>query len=197
MTKEQFDIFWKTNYPGTIPISHCFKYDFPERWLRIHSLPESKRYPETQEEWEILLSRQNKIINDLLGYKTTILVVIGEYFFEGQEPYDILESEYSLEDCSLVSLNPIDLHKLWPDEHDKGQLFIAKFCQQVWIPKRFDKLLKDIAQYYLRAFFVSLENKYIIAPYDGGMDIILNDTKTRDHYKEKYKLWLSPRSDGF
>ncbi|MDJ1503014.1 DUF3885 domain-containing protein [Xanthocytophaga agilis] len=67
MTKEQFTIFWSSTFPDTLPISHYFKYDYSDRWFRIHSLPESKRYADNEEEWNILLHRQNTIISDLLG----------------------------------------------------------------------------------------------------------------------------------
>ena len=67
MTKEQFEKFWISTFPDTLPISHLFKFDYKDRWFRIHSLPKSKRYADNENEWEILLSRQNQIINDLLG----------------------------------------------------------------------------------------------------------------------------------
>ncbi len=57
-------------------------------------------------------------------------------------------------------------------------------------------LLKEIAEYELRAYFISIAKECIIAPYDGGMDIILKDTATRDRYKLKYQEWLSLREDG-
>ena len=70
------------------------------------------------------------------------------------------------------------------------------FYEQNWQPHKFDNLLTDIAQDSLRAFFISVEKELIIAPYDGSIDIILNGTKTRDLYKQKYNVWLSERQDG-
>lgn len=70
------------------------------------------------------------------------------------------------------------------------------FSEQNWHPHKFDNLLKDIAEDNLRAFFVSVYKELIIAPYDGGVDFILKDTKTRDFYKQKYISWLSIRQDG-
>ncbi|OSZ79719.1 hypothetical protein CAP36_00175 [Chitinophagaceae bacterium IBVUCB2] len=79
MTKKEFYKLWSLNYPEAVPISHLLKYDYPDRWFRIHSLPESKRYAEVEAEWKILLSRQNEIITDLFGFDTPILLVKGEY----------------------------------------------------------------------------------------------------------------------
>ena len=36
----------------------------------------------------------------------------------------------------------------------------------------------------------------IVAPYDGGIDFIIHDEALKQHLKEKYKDWLSPREDG-
>ena len=48
-----------------------------------------------------------------------------------------------------------------------------------------------------RLFFINPENGIIIAPYDGGVDLIFADEKMRHFYKKKYINWLSEREDGF
>jgi hypothetical protein len=89
------------------------------------------------------------------------------------------------------------LHKLSLDEYDEGQTFRPAFSETVWNSSKHDLLLKEIANDGARAFFVSLDNKVIVAPYDGGIDFILKDTETRNIYKQNYKEWLSEREDGF
>lgn len=44
--------------------------------------------------------------------------------------------------------------------------------------------------------FVCPSQKCIVAPYDGGVDIILDTTENRDKIKSRYQDWLSPREDG-
>ena len=44
--------------------------------------------------------------------------------------------------------------------------------------------------------FVSLSKKCVIAPYDGGVDVIVDSTEKRDRLKAKYVDWLSDREDG-
>jgi len=44
MNKKDFETLWTLNYPDTVPIAHLFKHDYSDRWFRIHSLPDSKRY---------------------------------------------------------------------------------------------------------------------------------------------------------
>lgn len=47
--------------------SHYLVQYFTQFWFRIHSLPESKRYADTTEEYELLLNRHNEIITDCFG----------------------------------------------------------------------------------------------------------------------------------
>lgn len=78
MTAEEFDTFWTSTYPNTVLISYYFKHDYADRWFRIHSLPELKRYAEDEKEWQLLLDRQNTIITDLLGSGEEFLLVTGD-----------------------------------------------------------------------------------------------------------------------
>ena len=197
MTKEYFNKFWKLVYPETIPISHYLKYDYPERWFRIHSLPRSKRYADNEQEWDILLDRQNKLITDLIGNSSNFILVTGDHSSEGYTELHPLEEASSISQILFVSLDIIDLHKLSPGEYELGQVYKPLFSEQIWQTKKFDNLLKDIAEDRLKAFLLSVDKELMIAPYDGGVDIILKDTATRNAYKEKYHDWLSPREAVF
>ena len=67
MTEIEFIDYWNKEYPGSYPINHELKWIYPDRWFRIHSLPDSKRYAESADEYKIILERQNQLINDLIG----------------------------------------------------------------------------------------------------------------------------------
>lgn len=196
MTAEEFNNFWTSTYPNSVPIQHYFRHAYPDRWFRIHSLPESKRYAEDESEWDILLDRQNKIISDLLSGNSNFILVTGGHISEGYTELHPIDEVNSIKEISFVSLNPIDLNKLSPEEYEHGQFYTPMFSEQDWRPKKFDNLLKDIAKDNLRAFLVSIDNELIIAPYDGGVDFILKDNETRNIYKQKYRDWSSAREDG-
>ncbi len=196
MSPEQFYTFWTNSFPDSPLIQHQFIHIFPERWFRIHSLPESKRYAEDDNEWKILLDRQNTVISDLLNGNNDFLLVTGGYSSEGYIELHPIEEVESIKRFVFTMLDPVDLNKLSPFEFDPGQFFSPMFSEQRWQEKSFDDVLKDIAEDNLRAFFLSVENELIIAPYDGGVDFILKDTETRNFYKQKYSNWLSPGPDG-
>lgn len=196
MTAAQFTDFWNSNFPETIPFQHHFKHDYHKRWFRIHSLPQSKRHAETSEEWQILLERQNTIATELLGRGSKIIIVTGEHEFKNAIEMHPLEDVASIKQFGFIKLPPVSLHKLSPDEFEDGDVYIPRFMVETWSPNKFDSILRDIANDDLRAFFISIENKNIVAPYDGGVDIVIKDEAKREKYKAKYKDWLSERADG-
>jgi hypothetical protein len=196
MTREQFKSLWTKRYSKTLPISYLFKHDYTDRWFRIHSLPESKRYPDNDEEWRLLLNRQNSIITDILGDNSKVLIVTGEYQYEGHTDLNSSEDVNSIEKLSFTHLDNIDLHKLSPGEYEKGQTYKPRFSESVWVKGNWDNLLRDVAQDNVRVFFISVDNEAVVAPYDGGIDFILKDKETKDSYKDKYHNWLSDRDDG-
>jgi hypothetical protein len=197
MTKKQFQDFWAKNYPETLPINHLFKHYLKERWLRIHSLPEAKRYAETAEEWAILLERQNTVFNDLMPKNEKICIVSGIYsnadkVFE-KDISDTLPYHKTL---NFKALDPLDMHKISGDWYDEGIKFTPCFAEEIYEPNKFDSILKSIANDEWRLFFIAPKSHTIIAPYDGGVDIIFSDITPLSIYSEKYKNWLSKREDG-
>ncbi len=79
---------------------------------------------------------------------------------------------------------------------DEGVFFRPSFTETIWEIDKHNDLLRAIADDETRALFVSMEKNVLVAPYDGGIDLILKDSETRDNYKKKYKQWLSERDDG-
>jgi hypothetical protein len=196
MTKEEFNQFWTSSYPNTIPIQHYFRHQYADRWFRIHSLPESQRYAYTPEEWEILLSRHNQIITDLLGNHSKVLLVTGDYNYNSPEDKHIVEEESTFQAYTFTLLDNIDLNSLSPDEHEPGEVYRPAFAETIWSINQHNALLKELADGQLRTFFVSIKHQLIVAPYDGGIDFILKDSQMRDAYKLKYQDWLSKLPSG-
>jgi hypothetical protein len=196
MTKESFNIFWKNSWSNALPISHSFRHTYPERWLRIHSLPESKRYPDTDEEWRILLDRQNSAITEVIGNGAPIVLVTGEYDQEGMTQLHLLDAVDSISHFPFVRIDDIDLHTARPEEYEKGLIYRPQFHQTVWLNNKFNAILKDIAEDSVRVFFLPMNKKIAVVPYDGGIDFILEDQRSRDAYKATFGNWLSKRPDG-
>jgi hypothetical protein len=199
MTPQEFYTFWQQAYLACPPINHLLKWRYPDRWMRIHSLPDAQRYPATPADWDILLTRQNQLCRDLLGEDGPILLVGGDFWEEGETRNAVeglLAHQPALAGIALELGWRIDLHRVAPDHFEPGLLYDAAFSPQMWHDGRWDKVLQAIANDELRLMFVSLERNCIVAPYDGGVDVILADEATRDLYKGRYAAWLCAREDG-
>src|SRR5690349_1682675 len=79
MNVSEFGTYWQKNYPDCPPVSYLLKWRLSDRWFRIHSLPASKRYAESDAERQELLDRQNTVLLDVIGEGAEFVAVAGEY----------------------------------------------------------------------------------------------------------------------
>jgi hypothetical protein len=175
--QQKFMDHWNTVYPETPPIGHQFKWRLPHRWMRIHSLPDSKRYPQNATEWTELLSRQNAVIDHVTRGARSIEIVITA----------IREDNPLFQDFTFENIG------VFVDREAEVtfQSFVS-IC--VWKKGCLDRVLRMIADAEVRGFIMARD--CLISPYDGGMDLILKDSVTRDVCRERFKAWLSKREDG-
>jgi hypothetical protein len=197
MNIANFQQYWAENFPNTPPINHLFKHNLSEKWLRIHSLPEAKRYAETEEEWAILFERQHTLFQDLMPQHETFYLLLGLYS-QGEKIYDtsIFQDYDFFKTLTFNELEKTDLYKMSGDWYDEGMFYTPYFAEVKNNPNDFDTILKAIANDEIRVFFLNSKNNCIIAPYDGGVDLIFNNHETKDFYRKKYSAWLSEREDG-
>jgi hypothetical protein len=177
LAKAKFLSYWHGLYSESPPIAPFFKQRFSKRWARIHSLPESKRYANTKAEWDVLLDRQNRVIDSLIEQHALIRIVIN----------------YIDIDCYLFQ--SFDLENIGVFVDEEGETVYQSFTfETTWESHTLNPILSLIAWGDLRAFFIAPD--YLIAPYDGGIDVILKDAHSCWAFKRKFKDWLSKREDG-
>jgi hypothetical protein len=192
MTAEQFKQYWNKTYPDSYPIDYELKTIFKNRWFRIHNLPDSKRFAENDNEYKIILSRQNRLIGDLFQ-SDDFFIVVGFYNYVLTIP---LTDDY-FDIAKFQKIDTLALHKIRPDEYQDDEVYYEIYMKpDKWVSDKFDDLLTKIADSEIRAMFVNSTKNITVVPYDGGIDIIFPDTKVRDDFKIKYKDWLSSREDG-
>jgi hypothetical protein len=197
MNTLQFQTYWAEHFAETPPINHLFKHLLKEKWLRIHSLPESKRYAETDEEWAELFERQHVLFQDLMPPNELFYMLLGLYG-QGEKIYDesIFEAYDFFKTLTFNELEKVDLYETSGDWYDEGMFYTPCFAEVKNNPHDFNAILRAIANDEIRVFFLNPNHNCIIAPYDGGVDLILKDKETMLFYKEKYKNWRSEREDG-
>jgi len=202
ITKEYFQEYWQNHYNNIPPIGYILRNQFfNDRWFRIHSLPNSKRYADNNKEMQIILDRQNTLIDDLIGKKNEYLLVF--LFYSEHADFELTK-----EIPNIILLDTIRLDTVSSEYYEDEYYLIAGFVNSIWESGSVDRYLSRIANEgkiinfdnsndnSCSVLIMNMKQNRIIAPYDGGVDIFLNTQSERDFYKSKYKEWLSFTESG-
>ncbi len=192
MQTNDFNNYWEKEFKKLVPFCHHFRDDYAHRWFRIHSLPKSKRYADTQEEYQIILNRQNHLCDTIIGEGNKIMLVFGIC------TYDVTNDNYAkiIDYKDFQKVKTINLSKREPENYENNIFLDIYVKYTTWESCKFDKILKAIADDEIRMLFVYPSKNRIVAPYDGGVDVIMESEAKRDELKLKFKKWLSFRKDG-
>jgi len=162
------------HYPNCPPISWLLRESFKSTWFRIHSLPESKRYPESDEEYEILLKRHNDLASNILGEGSDVLLFWYGDNMSGGIVGDKV-SDYNSDDIETT--------------------IYAK--EIIWNKQQFNNYIKCVAnEECTSSVFYSKNSGNIYAPYDGGADALIRTPSQLKELKEKYTKWFSNEPSG-
>jgi hypothetical protein len=189
MTLLEFTRYWQSNFAECPPVNYLLKVKFTDKWLRIHSLPDSKRYAENDDDWNILLARQQKIFNDVFSTNDKVVLLANSFQIENDFNFDFIYKQQCLENFDWQTLPVIDVYEFTKNNVDKEEFIIPHLSNCNYELQIIEPILKAIAKDELRLFFINPKTNTIIAPYDGGVDIIYADSETRDLYEEKYEEW--------
>jgi hypothetical protein len=184
---------WRERHPSGPPIAHTFRSTYAERWVRFHSLPGSKRYPESEDEYAIVLHRYNTVLDELFTGRDVFVVTMDwSYTPTGPAGYPTPRAE----------LHPRGVH-WWtePDEEDADPEFHTHTRlytdRRPWRQGCVDALLRAVADEVIGDMFVTdTELRRIHHPYDGGADVVLTTPFERDALRERHADWLSSHPSG-
>lgn len=174
---------WKNTYSDVQPIGWALRNAFPDRWLRIHSLPQSKRYPKTGHEWDILKNRHQHASSLLFRENEQGYLIAPAFCIDHQ----VLQNVGLAPDISLPQYRPDD------NEPATSYYHTTPFC---WSFADFTPILEAIADDAIRAIFISADSARIYAPYDGGADLFCTDPSELDTLRLALSNYLSPRPNG-
>lgn len=165
-----FSAWWTERFGDVLPLGYSLRTAFPDRWFRIHSLPNSKRYPNDEEERSVLLARQEQLAVHLLAPKEPCFVVTPHYgelaLGAKQELVRFPNLTFS---CELRGNGGIE-------EPDIACLV----AEALWDATAIKPALLAIANDQLRALWINRTTNAIFAPYDGGVDVVLESRARRD-----------------
>lgn len=189
---ERLAALWQDRHPSQGPVAHEFRTAFADRWVRFHSLPGSKRYPESESEYGTVLDRYNTVLDELFAGRDVYVVTVGwspAPIGPGRPP----ERE---------TLHPEGVR--WftvEDQDDPDPAFHT--CTHLYADRRpwqrgcIDPLLRAVADDVLTEVFITdTELRRIHHPYDGGADTILASPEERDRMSDRHPDWLSGHASG-
>lgn len=185
--------FWKSEFGDFAPEAHKLKYEYKSRWVRFHSLPESKRYPENEPEYLEVIRRHNIVLRELCGKESEVFVVLPEYSESKlpTKPIAMLAGLFPVTEpwCSIRQHEDDDDYEMYWHLHAAGVQIDAS---------ELNSLFRLVANDEVGNIMVVNTRKSIVYhPYDGGADVVLASTEQRNQLREKYSDWLSSHPEGF
>ncbi len=173
---------WRSFYGVQVPIAYLLRPQKRDVWFRIHSSPESKRYPTDEGEMQEVLHRHNVVASEVLEENVACALFVPDYALEKLKPVfpEVLSAtlfcHYENEDAEITQ----------------------KALRVTWEPHQFDPILRYIANDEIcYGSWMNLKSGEIFAPYDGGANLFLNSTQRRDELRTRNSAWLSCHPEGF
>jgi hypothetical protein len=182
---------WDDRWPGCSKLPYELR-GVEDRWVRFHALPGSKRYPDTETEYEIILARHNTVLTELVTGSALLVVTAG--YSDRPEPEEPCRSP------ETVAVHPDGTY--WTTvcmNDDPGfeswmHLYVS---QTAWSVGCLDPLLRHVADDVIANVLVAdLRLRWLYHPYDGGMDVLLPSTAERDALRDRHRDWLSAHPTG-
>lgn len=181
-----FERWLSEHFGATPPLGYCLRQEHGERWLRLHSLPGSKRYAEDETERSEVRRRAWAAASEILPSGGEPVWLVTGRFDDEARTLRLPEAP------SLV----FDYVGMYSDAVFEGSL-MAYATQMSWPHPDFDRLVDAIAQDALRAVWMSSSTGEVFAPYDGGIDLVLATPQRTQALRRVFPAdWFSPRADG-
>lgn len=177
---------WESHWPEAVPVGYRLRETYPDRWIRFHSLPGSKRYADTPAEYGEILYRHRKLLAELLG---------------GRMPDDlvVIAEDWGARDLG-TGWTKRRLPGAWPwrrIELEEPELGFRYFWVRSGLTdSELVTLLRAAADDQAQIVLADPELTSLFWPYDGGVDIILPDSGTRDAFHDRHPDWLSAHPSG-
>lgn len=184
---------WQQLHPTVPPIGFLLAEEYPDRHLRIHSLPRAKRWPTTGREHAEIRRRHATMAADVLGERLQRATL-----FYGERSGRTVREAATAIGMPAASLPLLwDLpDKMWDPDDGCFSVPIAIFgSMSALTPAQFESLVSLVAEDRCRAIVADLESCRIYAPYDGGADLFYPTEVDRDAAAIRFESWLPSEAD--
>jgi len=185
MTRDQvaagFSSDWARHVGTTGPLAHHLRQARLLPWIRFHALPMSKRYAETTEEKQIILTRADELATEILGEKADCWLVECRDDRFGNATGTGVKGHAALDIA----------------EPEEDYIWTAYVTPVRWKAGSARRLLWQVAQDRTGpTLWINRTSGAIFAPYDGGFDLFPTSQQHVEALRRKYPDWLSNEPGG-
>lgn len=177
MGAKAFNDWWSSTLGDVPPLGWVLRERFAPRWVRFHTLPDAKRYADTELERAEVVHRQVCVAAAVLGDNRPAWLIVPSYEAGGQQ-------SMRLDEAPGLALTRVGDLVVDDDAHTFWAVLVP------WEPQVFEPALRAIADDRLRALWAS-EDGEIFAPYDGGVDVIARSPGRRAELALQFSPWCS------
>lgn len=182
---------WKRHFGDLPPVGHLLRQALPPRWMRIHSLPGSKRYAERDLEYAELLSRHNQIAAEILGSDAEAILFAHVWGTDDDFISAFIDFGWA-KGAGLGEGRPFTCGFSSEDGN-----IVVDGCQIHWSEQSWDTLLRDVADSRLSSVvLLNPESGEVYAPYDGGADLFLKTPERVAELRQRWASWLPTHPSG-
>lgn len=183
---------WAAHYGDLVAVGHLLRSALPDRWLRVHSLPDSKRYAGNAQEYAEILRRHNEVALEILGSNDEA-ILLAHAWGTNEDFVSTFTGFGWAREAGLGEAKPFCCVRPAGEDVDilVGGLSIH------WSAGAWDTLLRDVADD--RSSSVALLNPRsgeVYAPYDGGADVFVGTPQRVADLRQRWRSWLSAHPAG-
>lgn len=179
--------WWQSQFGEIAPRGHILRRALPERWVRFHSLPDAKRYAES--EYREIQQRHLAVASTLFNADEPLYVFRAhesEARLRGKARHQLAGRQFG----EAVAVMPTATQT---DDEDR---FNVRALVSKWKPDFFEEAVRLLADWQeVGISFVSPSTRNIFCPYDGGMDVFTFSIAP-DALCTRFAAWQSTRPDG-
>jgi hypothetical protein len=183
---------WNRRWAAARPLGWELRQEYPDQWVRFHSLPGSRRYADSEEEALEALHRGRTLIDELFaGGLDSLLIIAAEW-----GPDDVFGGwSRRLLPESWPWKSTMSWH-LPVDDQDPDAPVTYFWVAAGASSDELDALLTSVANDEGRCVLTDASVEWLFCPYDGGMDVLAPSARDRDLLRARHTDWLSAHPKG-
>lgn len=184
---------WDRRWPECPPFAHWLRDHYRDRWVRFHGLPESKRYPDDEAEYAVVLGRHHTVLSEL-DPGPHLLVITAEWT---DTPATTPQRWPRRSEVAPAAWHWRTLLED-PDDDPRYRSYTQLYAEtRPWRPGVIDELLRAVADDEIAGVILGPSDlRWLYHPYDGGADVIAPTRAERDALKKRHRDWLSAHPLG-